>query len=175
LQDEYDLAVDWRGFQLHPEIPPGGVRAADLFGARRVQVFADRLRAFAAEFGVKLTQPERIPSTLRALAMTEYARDRGALERFRDAAMEAHWHRGMDIEADDDLRALADEAGLDPGEALAAADDPGYRERIAAVRAEAHDRMVMAIPTFLFGTYPVIGCQRYETLQAVLRKLGHGG
>ena len=173
MQDEYDLEVDWRGFQLHPEVPPGGVRAADVFGERRVRSFANRLQSFAGEFGVELTQPERIPSTMRALAMTEYARDRGALEPLRDAVMEAHWHRGMDIEADADLRALAAEAGLDAAEALAAADDPGYRGRVKAIRAEAHERMVTAIPTFLFGSYPVVGCQRYETLQTVLRKLGH--
>ena len=38
---------------------------------------------------------------VRPLAMTEFARDHGVLDTFRDAVMDAHWHDGKDIESDD--------------------------------------------------------------------------
>jgi predicted DsbA family dithiol-disulfide isomerase len=127
---------------------------------------------FAAGFGVEIHQPELIPNTRRALAITEYARDEGKLETFRDATMEAHWLRGQNIEEDQDLSELALEAGLDPDRALAAADDPAYLERIDSARREAHRRGVNGIPTFFLGELAVVGCQSYEYLAQMARRVG---
>ena len=166
------MNVAWRGFQLHPEIPPGGAPVARLFGERRAAKMGGYLANFAREFGVEIAAPPLIPNTLRALAVTEFARDEGRLETFRDATMDAHWLHGKDIESDGDLADLALAAGLDPGQALVAADDPAYRKRLAAARADALDRNVTAIPTFMFGEYPVVGCQRFDTLALVADKMG---
>lgn len=172
MQEEYELSVEWRGFQLHPEIPPGGVDTAALFGESRARHMAARMEAFAAEFGVDMKLPGRVPFTLRPLAATEFARDQGKLAPFRDALMDAHWLHGGDIESDQDLSAAAATAGLDPDEVLSAADDPAYRDRLQAIRQQAFDNMITAIPTFVFGGYPVVGCQTYETLSKVVTKLG---
>lgn len=164
--------MEWRGFQLHPEIPAGGAPVARLFGERKAAKMGGYLKQFAGEFGVEIDAPPHIPNTLRALAVSEYARDEGCLEAFRDATMDAHWLHGKDIESDTDLVDLALSVGLDPQQALIAADDPAYRKRLAAARTEAFDRNVTAIPTFMFGEYPVVGCQRFDTLELVANKMG---
>ncbi len=165
--------MTWRGFQLHPEVPAGGAPVASLFGASRARKFRDYMRGFAGEFGVDIGDPDRIPCTLRPLAMTEYARDHGALVPVRDALMAAHWLEGEDIESDDVLRHVAAGAGLDAEAALSAADDPAYLGRIADARVDAHDAMVTGIPTLILpGGYPVVGCQRWETVDLVARKVG---
>lgn len=169
---QYDVDVTWRGFQLHPHVPPGGVSVDDMFGPGKARSFARRMHAFAAEFGVEIGEVDRIPSTLEALAVTEYARDRGALEPFRDAVMDAHWHDGADIESDDTLAALAERVGLDGGEAVAAGKDPAYLDRVRAARVEAHDRMVTGIPTLFIDGYMVVGCQTYDTLEKVAARVG---
>jgi predicted DsbA family dithiol-disulfide isomerase len=174
LHDEYGVSFEWRGFQLHPEIPPGGVRGAEVFGAERVRVYGERLTRFAAEFGVDLQMPERIPSTMRPLAVTEFARDHGALAPFRDAVMNAHWHGGKDIESDECLGAIAEAVGLDREAALSAGDDELYVGRVEQIRREAHERMVSAIPTFFFGDFMVVGCQTWDTVEKVARKVGLG-
>lgn len=129
------------------------------------------LRGFATGFGVHdMSTPEHLPNTRRALAMAEYARDQGVLDAFRDAAMEAHWRRGADIERDADLRETAALAGLDPDAALRAADSMAYQDRVEALRAEAHAAGVTGIPTFFFGDERVVGCQPYEELAAAARR-----
>lgn len=80
------------------------------------------MRQFAARFGIEdMATPDHLPNTRRALAMAEYARDQDRLEAFRDAAMDAHWRRGENLEDDADLRAIAARAGLDSEAALRAA------------------------------------------------------
>jgi predicted DsbA family dithiol-disulfide isomerase len=131
------------------------------------------MRRFAASFGIdEMGSPERIPNTRRAEAMAEFARHQGQLDAFRDAAMEAHWRQGRNIEDHADLREVAASAGLDPDAALHAADDPTYLERVDAIRTEASARHVTGIPTFFFGDAAVVGCQPYGVLADAARRAG---
>lgn len=144
-----------------------------LFPAARLESMNRYMKDFAARFGVHdMRTSDRIPNTRRALAIAELAREQGKLEPFREAVMDAHWRDGRDIEADEVLWELAAQAGLEPREALEAADAPGYLARIDTIRAEAEDMGVTGIPTFFFGERCVVGCQPYEVLAEVARKAG---
>ena len=172
LLKTYDLEIDWRGYQLHPETPEGGMDLSAMFGAARLPAMREHMLGFAKGFGITDMQfRDRSPNTRRALAIAEYARDEGKLERFRQLAMDAHWRKGLDLEKDADLRALASEAGLDPEAALAASRDSKFLARIDACRAEAEEVGVTGIPTFVMGERGVVGCQPYEVL-AKLVELG---
>ena len=164
--------MSWHGFELHPEVPPGGRGVDELFGAARAAEYRDYLQRFAEGFGVPIGWPARVPNTRRALALTEFARERGKLEEVRDATMAAHWLEGKNIEAGDDLRAIAVAAGLDADAALAAADDPAYLARVDAARERAHELGVTGIPTFLIGDRRAVGCQPYEQLRRLAEQAG---
>ena len=132
-----------------------------------------RLAGFARGFGIAdMKLRDRAPNTRRALAVAEYARDAGKLEPFRQAAMDAHWRRGMDLESDADLRTLAVECGLDPEKALAASRDPEVLARIDRRRGEAERIGVTGIPTFVIGEQAVVGCQSYEVLAEFVEACG---
>lgn len=163
--------VDWRGFELHPETPLGGMPVTSLVSRARLEGMHAYMRQFAARFGVdNMATPEHLPNTRRALAMAEFARDHRRLDAFRDAAMEAHWIRGEDLERDDDLRTVASRAGLNPSDALQAADAAPYLERVDALRAEARAAGVTGIPTLFFGDEKIVGCQPYEELAGAARR-----
>lgn len=167
LQREYHLDLDWRGFELHPETPPGGQRLADRYGERRSAEMAEYMRRFAASFGIEgMRTPDRTPNTRKALAVAEWARDQGKLHAFRRAAMNAHWREGRDLEDDGVLADLAHSAGLDPARAVAAVSDPVYRARVDAMGEEAARAGVTGIPTFFVGDRKVVGCQPYEAVAA---------
>lgn len=173
LQREYHLDLDWRGFELHPETPPGGERLADRYGERRFAEMSDRLRRFATSFGVEgMRIPERTPNTRKALAIAEWARDHGKLHAFRRAAMNAHWREGRDLEDDRVLEDLARSAGLDPEQALAAVSDPVYGARVGAMGSEAARAGVTGIPTFFIGGSKVVGCQPYGEIAAAAEAAG---
>jgi predicted DsbA family dithiol-disulfide isomerase len=132
-----------------------------------------------------------MPNTRRALAVAEFARDEGRLDAFRTAAMDAHWSRSEDLEADATLSALAGAVGLDPVKGLRAADDPAYVARVDAMGEEAARWGVTGIPTYFVlpdrwtpgDALPpegsprpvrVVGCQPYEVVERACRMAGVG-
>ncbi len=163
LKAEYGFKVEWQGFVLHPEIPVGGTTAQAYFGAARAAAFHDQLGRFAAGFGVPLGQPEKIPNTRRALAMTEYARDQGKLEEFQPLVMTAHWRDGIDIESPTQLAELAEQVGLDPRAASDASESDEFLERVKQYGVEAAQRQVTGIPTCFIGEKRIVGCQPFPT------------
>jgi predicted DsbA family dithiol-disulfide isomerase len=165
LQVDFDIEVDWIGFELHPETRPGGISVGKLLGPERAASFATYLDNFALDFGVTIKQPSTVPSTRRALAITEYARDNGKLTEFRDAVMQAHWLHGLNIESDDDLGTLAQKVGLDPVAAVAAGDSQKYLQRVSESRDSAKSLKIISIPTFIIGDNRSVGCQSYENLK----------
>jgi predicted DsbA family dithiol-disulfide isomerase len=166
------VELDWRGFELHPDTPPGGMELREKFGPR-IDAMQAHLRQFAAGMGVhEMRMSSRSPNTRKALAVAEYAREQGKLERYRVLAMEAHWKHGKDLESEADLKAVAAESGLDPEAAWAAARAPDYLGRLDALRDEAGRMGVSGIPTFFFGEVKVVGCQPYEQLRQVAEYAG---
>ncbi|XXF78918.1 DsbA family oxidoreductase [Myxococcaceae bacterium GXIMD 01537] len=172
LQREFDVEVEWRGFQLHPQTPEGGVPLSNLFGARAPAMRA-HVAQFAQGFGVQgMMVPDHLSNTRRALALAEWARDEGKLEAFRHAATEAYWRRGEDLEDEEVLARLAVEAGLSAEGARAALRSPEYKARVDAMGQEARRDGVTGIPTFLIGGSRVVGCQPYEVLAEAARLAG---
>lgn len=173
LVAELDLTLEWHGFELHPETPRGGMPLTELFRGAHLPSLHARTKAFGAQFGVRdFDPPDRLRNTRRALAMAEYARDQGQLEAFRKAAFDAHWRRGKDLEADADLREIAESVGLPAGAALRAADDRVMLERVDARQAAARKSGVSGIPTFDFENVRVSGCQPFEVLAEAARRAG---
>lgn len=173
MQNEYDIDIDWRGFELHPETPPGGRPIADRVPRERLPQLKRGLREFAASFGVTdLELPDHMPNTRRALAIAEYAREQGKLDAFRDAAMHAHWRAGKNLEDEQDLREIVLDAGLEPEAALYAIGAQQYLQQVDAMREEASSLGVTGIPTLIIGQYGVVGCQPYAVIAQAAERAG---
>lgn len=173
LLAELDLVLDWHGFELHPSTPPGGVPLTRLFPNTPLGPLHERTKRFGATFGVTGFQPpDWLSNSRKALAIAEYARDVDRLEPFRQAAMNAHWREGKNLENPDDLGAIAESAGLERGSALAASTGATLLARVDERQAEARRAGVSGIPTFVFGNERVVGCQPYEALLAAALRAG---
>lgn len=57
LLAEFDLQLDWCGFELHPGTPVGGRPLSHLFPGADLNALHERTRRFAATFGVTNFQP----------------------------------------------------------------------------------------------------------------------
>ncbi len=127
---EFDLELDWHGFELHPGTPKGGLPLGALFPGANLRAMHDRTKRFAAQFGVTgFEPPDRLQNTRRALAIAEYARSQGKLEPYRRAVFDAHWRQSK--------KAIALAVGLFIEGALAAADDRVYLDRVDDKQSEA--------------------------------------
>lgn len=176
LLSEFDLELEWNGFELHPSTPRGGRPLSSLFPGVHLPSLHEQTRRFAAQFGVRDFSPsDRLSNTRRALAMAEYAREHDRLAPFRQAAFDGNWRQGKNLEDDVDLQAIAAQAGLDPAAALVAADDAAYLERVDRRQKDARAAGVTGIPTFVLNDQRIVGCQPYEALANAARRAGISG
>jgi predicted DsbA family dithiol-disulfide isomerase len=148
-----------------------------MFGAERVAKMRPYLLDFARAQGVTgMVIPPHKPNTRKALALAEWARDRGKLHEVRTALMDMYWRSGLDIEDDAVLARVVEEAGFSGlGGAVAIRESraPEVLARVAAMGREAAAAGVTGIPTFDIGAERVVGAQPYQVLaEAVVRQGG---
>jgi predicted DsbA family dithiol-disulfide isomerase len=148
VREAYDLTFEWRGFELHPGIPKGGMSIASMLPKAHLDTAHARLKGIADGYGIPFEPRDHAPSTKPALAIAEYARSQDRLDAWREAGMNAHWRDGRNIEDPAVLRELAVEAGLDPDAAIAFLDRPEVPQILAAQREEAQRWGVTGIPTW---------------------------
>ena len=173
MEKEWDISVEWKGFELHPETPAGGILLERIFPGYGNSDQKEYMRNFAASFGIEdMTSPESLPNTRRILAMAEYAREMGKLDTFRTLAMQARWKDGRDLENTEVMGDLAGASGLDTKEALAASTSPYYTARVDSLKDEARRMGITGIPTFIIGNQRVVGCQPYRILADAVLQAG---
>jgi len=164
--------VTWLPFDLHPEYPAEGIPREQLH-ARYGDTFHDRLRARFAEEGLAYNPPsELVPNTMRALRVTELARERGVHGAVHDRLMDAYWAEAQDIGDADVLRGLAVEAGLDGAEVDEVLAGDAYRDRVQGLTAQAVSIGVTGVPGFLLERrLLVLGAQPQEVFERAFEQL----
>ena len=164
--------MTWLPFDLHPEYPAEGIPREQLH-ARYGDTFHDRLRARFAEEGLAYNPPsELVPNTMRALRVTELARERGVHGAVHDRLMDAYWVEGRNIGDRAELRSLAVEAGLDADEVDAVLDGDVYRDRVQGLTAQAVSIGVTGVPGFLLERrLLVLGAQPRTVFERAFEQL----
>ena len=164
--------MTWLPFDLHPEYPPNGIPRSELV-ARYGDAHTERLKdAFAALDLAYNPPPEVVPNTMRALRLTELARDRKLHPVFHDRLMTAYWDEATDIGDPAALRSLAVEAGLDETEAVDVIEGDAYRDRVHHSTAQAQSIGINGIPAFLLDRRQlVLGAQPRAVFEQILEQL----
>jgi predicted DsbA family dithiol-disulfide isomerase len=165
--------VTWLPFDLHPEYPVEGIPRAQLH-ARYGDSFHDRLRARFAEESLAYNPPPAVvPNTMRALRVTELARERGLHATVHDRLMDAYWAEALDIGDPDVLRELAVGAGLDGAEVDEVLAGDEYRDRVLGLTAQAVSIGVTGVPGFLLDRrLLVLGAQPEAVFERAFEQLG---
>ena len=104
---------------------------------------------FAARGLTYNPNPDVVPNTMRALRLTELARELGRHEEVHDRLMEAYWAEAQDLGDPAVLRALAAEVALPQDEVDAVLDGDRYRDRIEDSTRQAVSIGANAVPAFL--------------------------
>jgi len=109
---------------------------------------------------------------MRALRVTELARERGLHAAMHDRLMDAYWAEGRNIGDPDELRALAVEAGLDGTEVDEVLAGDSYRDRVHGLTAQAVSIGITGVPGFLLDRrLLVLGAQPREVFEQAFGQL----
>ena len=178
-----DLAVEWRPFQLNPDMPADGVdrqrymvakfgseeRVAEIFGAieqageaEGIQFVFDRIA--------------RTPNTVDSHRLIEYAGQQGVQDQVVEALFRRYFEQGEDIGDRAVLAACGVDGGLDEDavEGFLAGTDGAEHVR---KESEAASRMgISGVPCFIFeGKYAVSGAQPPDVFERVFELAAAAG
>ena len=160
-------------FELHPEIPPGGVPRDLAFPAayrRQAEVGMHRL---AGEVGLTLRTHDRLINSRPALQAAEFARDAGYFRAMHHQLFKAYWDESRDVSDLEVLRDVGHTVGLDVEAMTQAVTIDRYGPLLDARRQEAEDLMISGIPAHVVADrYLVMGAQPYDVFQRLMAKLG---
>jgi predicted DsbA family dithiol-disulfide isomerase len=164
--------VTWLPFDLHPEYPPEGIPRTTL-NARYGEDFHERLKQSFAAAGLAYNPPpDVVPNTLRALSLTELARERRVHRQVHDRIMEAYWDEGLDIGDPEVLVELADQAGLDREDAMEALAGGRFAEEVRKITSYAHSIGVTGVPAFVLDRrLLVLGAQPQTVFERAVEQL----
>ncbi|NNF14763.1 MAG: DsbA family oxidoreductase [Gemmatimonadetes bacterium] len=153
LPEGVEAAVEWRPFEIHPEVPVGGMPVEDLPYRPDVwEQMQEALRSNAEAEGLEVGKRPKVSNTHRALAAGSYAQaeEPGRFPAFHRRLFEGYFAEGRDLGDPGVITALATDAGLDVEHMESALDGGRYERAILDTAADARSMGISGTPTFVF-------------------------
>jgi predicted DsbA family dithiol-disulfide isomerase len=172
LKPEFDIELDWRGYQIHPEWPVEGIPASEyrsMDANTRRQVW-ERIQSLAHDAGFAMKPPELLMNSRRALEAAEFAKQAGVGEVFEERVYRAYFQEGLNIGDRGVLGDLAHDAGLSRDELDQALESNRYTMKVKNAALAAHQRGVSGVPTFFVGNFPMVGAQSETVMRQLLTR-----
>jgi len=172
LKQEFDLAVEWLAFEIHPETPQEGLLLSAMFPKLDSQNMFRHLRDMAAPYGITFMDIARISNSRMSLEAAEFAKEHSRFDQFHRALFQAYFSQGMDIGDLEVLAQIGHESGLDRDSLSQALQTGKYLPRIENMRKEADRLGVNAAPTFIIEDHDrIVGAQSIDVFRKKLRKV----
>jgi len=172
LKQEFDLTVEWLGFEIHPETPQEGMPLLKMFPGADVGGMTRRLNTMGAPFGLTFGKIMDISNSRLSLEAGEFAKEQGRFEHYHHAIFQAYFSQRKDIGSIEILKETVREAGLDADALEKALQTGTYRRALEKSKAEAAQLGITAAPTFLFnGKDRIVGAQSIEVFRERLKVL----
>lgn len=169
LRDEFDVEIEWRGLEIHPETPPEGQTLMEMgLDHHYIEMVIENVTALASEINIILKPPKIIANSKMALRLCEYARDNGKFDEYHTEVFKAYWEDGLNIGDMEVLLDIIDRIGLDYKKAKDFLKKPKVSERIDRFILEAKALGVDSVPTFIIGNIKIEGAQPYKLIKKAM-------
>ena len=179
VSGEMLVTVNWRPYQLNPDLPPEGVDhkahlAAKLGGAAAVSQAHERLTDLGKQDGIAFDfdAVKMSPNTLDAHRLLRWAAAEGRQNEVVSALFRAYFEEGRNVGDRAVLRDIAAKNGLDAAviDALFASD--ADKDSVGEEIGMARDMGVSGVPCFIIDSqYAVMGAQPVDVLANAFREI----
>lgn len=181
VADDIHVTVNWRPYQLNPDLPPQGVDhkqhlAAKLGGQAAVDRAHEMLTGLGHEDGIAFDfEAVKIsPNTLDAHRLIRWALTEGQETQGKVTALlfKANFEQGLNVGDHAVLLDIAAEAGLDRAVIAALLASDADKDAISEEIEMARGMGVTGVPCFVIdGKYAVMGAQTVEVFTGALRDI----
>jgi predicted DsbA family dithiol-disulfide isomerase len=163
-------------YELHPEIPAGGISLQERWGARYGEASAmyARIEDECERAGLPFNRPARVPNTRRALETAEWVRrnEPFAFDALDRSLFEAHFVDNRPLDDADVLDDLVRAAGADAAAARQAVDEGTMHAALRQSIEMAMDANVTGTPAWLLdGKLLIPGAQSRDLYEIWVQRL----
>ncbi len=166
LRGDYEIKTTWIGFELHPEIPPAGLRAGALGSASFAGLWK-QVEQSAQEYGIEIRPPAIMPNTHLALEAVLELGDTPVGEKFRGRVFDALFLENRDIGSQSVLLDIAGQCGADVAKLRQALDERVHFDKVEENREAGYDELVTGVPTILVGGMRALGVQPLDVYRGL--------
>jgi len=167
LSKEFNLTIDWKGIEIHPEFPPQGKKRTKTLKSKS---FAETIREMAKEDNIEIKLPGYATNSRLSLEASEFAKIKGKFLEFHIGVYEAYFLEGRNIGDIEIVLDIGEKAGLDKSELQECLSKRTMFDKIEENKKEAEDKLILGVPTFLFGDFPVHGNQSTQTMRHLIKR-----
>lgn len=175
LPEGVELEVEWKPFEIHPEVPAEGMSVEDLgYPEDRWKAMQEHLRVQARTEGIEVGNRPKVSNTHEALAASAYVQEEEP-ERFpcfHEALFRAYFTEARDLGERDTILEVAGECGVSVPKLGTALEERRYDPVLEETARTAGRAGISGTPTFVFDDrYAAVGAQPVEHLRRVLAKV----
>jgi predicted DsbA family dithiol-disulfide isomerase len=169
LKKNYDLEVEWRPFEIHPETPKEGTDLNNLpYPKEYLDMMKANIKKLADDVGISLKLSDKLPNSRLALFLSEFARKNGKFDDFHKLVFDSYWKDGKDIGDQAFLLGLAETIGLNRNDMLEYINSEEPKSELTKSLKDLKQYGINGVPTFIIGDKIVVGAQPYDVFKKVI-------
>jgi len=152
LNEEFDVRVERRFLEIHPETPAGGRPVSELgYPPDRWARMMENLEGMGKAEGIVFSERTFTTNSHKALLLAEAAKEEGSkvFEAINEGLFRSYFSEGRNIGDPRVLREVAQAGGIPAARLEQAWSDAVYEERLSRNREAAAQIGVTGIPTFI--------------------------
>ena len=167
IKDEFELDIEWRGIEIHPEFSPEGKKRKK---SPRSEHLAHTLKEITDVDKLDIKLPGLITNSRLCLEASEFAKTKGRFYEFHSAAYDCFFNQKENIGKIETVIKIGNIAGLDSEELEHSLKERLMREKIDENKRDADEQMVMGVPTIYFNEFRVHGVQSPDIYRDIIKK-----
>jgi len=174
LKQNFNIAVEFVHFPLHPETPAKGRSLQDLFGAGPdvIREKHERMKGLMEAEGLPYGERSHTYNSRLAQELGKWADIQPGGEAIHDALFKAYFVDKRNIGDLETLLEIAQSIGLAREDARAVLEGGTFKDAVDMDWAKSRQYGVTGVPTFVAGQSGAVGAQPYDVIARLLSDAG---
>ena len=179
LDDQISFEVNWKPYELHPEIPKGGFDKKEYYKIKfgessgsndKFNFISEEGKKVGLEFNFK--KSKNLPNTFLAHRLLWLYRSKDMQDVLAEALFHAYFTDGRDVGNTDELIEISTENGLNREEIKEFFQTNIGHEEVLREENRAREMNIFSVPTYIFNKkYLLVGGQESDTFKAYIKKV----
>jgi predicted DsbA family dithiol-disulfide isomerase len=163
LQKEMDFEVEWRSFELHPEVSQDGMSYESYFEGHGMEL-VNNVTDYGKDVDLNINT-RSLYNSRNSLKVNEYAKREGKFENFHKAIFKAYLEDDRNIGDIEILLDIAHESGLDREKTKAFIESAEAEEIVTNSKNEALRLGINSVPSFIIKNNLIRGAYPYDAMK----------